>query len=96
MTRTTQLQADVPKRFYRVREICHATGLSKGKVFQALTEGRLTGIKLGGVLLIPTESLERYLGEAVPWTPEPKLNEHDTGVVSVRSSISDSERRDSS
>jgi excisionase family DNA binding protein len=58
----------VPKRFYRVREICQMTGLSKGKVFQALKEGRLQGLKLEGVLLIPVDSFEGYLAEALPWS----------------------------
>ena len=59
--------AGVEKLYFRVREICEMTGLSKPKVFQALKQGKLRGIKLDGTLLIPAESLHRYLDEAVPW-----------------------------
>ena len=54
--------------YYRVREICEMTGMSKPKVFQALKQGKLRGIKLDGTLLIPADSLKRYLDDAVPWT----------------------------
>ena len=64
----TNLQSDSSgKQFYRVREICELTGLSKSKVFQALREGKLEGRKLEGVLLIKAESVERYLRSAIPW-----------------------------
>ncbi len=59
--------ARVEKKFYRVREICEMTGLSKSKVFQALKLGKLRGIKLDGTLLIPADSLHQYLDAAVPW-----------------------------
>ena len=59
--------ATAPKRFYRVREICHMTGLSKAKVFQALKAGKIQGLKLEGTLLIPADSFHRYLDNAVPW-----------------------------
>lgn len=59
--------APIQKRFYRVREICEMTGLSKPKVFQALKEGKLEGFKLEGVLLITAESFESYLSQAIPW-----------------------------
>ena len=58
------------KKFYRVREICRLTGLSKPKVFQALHEGKLEGRKLGGVLLITAESVRSYLDSAQPWKPQ--------------------------
>jgi len=54
-------------RFYRVRQITEMTGISKGKVFQALRSGRLQGLKLDGVLLIPAESLDAWLAQAVPY-----------------------------
>jgi excisionase family DNA binding protein len=57
-----------PRRFYRVREIMAVTGVSKGKVYQALRDGRLQGLKLDGVLLIPAESFEAWIAEAVPWS----------------------------
>ena len=55
------------KRYYRVREICEMTGLSKPKVFQALKAGKLQGLKLEGTLLIPARSLDAYLESAKPW-----------------------------
>lgn len=57
------------QRFYRVRQIMEMTGISKGKVFQALRSGRLKGLKLDGVLLIPAESLDAWLAQAVPYRP---------------------------
>ena len=60
---------DVERRFYRVRQITEITGLSKGHVYQALKQGQLKGLKLDGVLLIPAESFEAWLGTAVPYQP---------------------------
>ncbi len=57
------------KRFFRVREVMELYGLSKGKVFQALKEGKLDGRKLDGVVLITVESMDRYLASATPWKP---------------------------
>ena len=62
--------ARVEKLYFRVREICEMTGVSKPKVFQALKQGKLRGIKLDGTLLIPADSLHRYLDDAVPWKPK--------------------------
>ena len=61
-----------PRRFYRVREIMALTGVSKGKVYQALRDGRLKGLKLDGVLLIPAESFETWIAEALPWETRSK------------------------
>ena len=55
------------RQFYRVRDVTEITGVSKGKVFQALKSGRLKGLKLDGVLLIPAESFEDWVGTAVPY-----------------------------
>jgi len=69
--------ARVEKLYYRVREICEMTGLSKPKVFQALKQGKLRGIKLDGTLLIPADSLQRYLDAAVPWKTKCSDTGHD-------------------
>ena len=57
----------VEKLYFRVREVCEMTGLSKSKVHQALKLGKLDGKKLDGCLLIPAASLDRYLASAIPW-----------------------------
>lgn len=50
------------KRFYRVPETVPLTGLSKGKVFQALGGGRFAAVELDGCLLIPAEYLQARSG----------------------------------
>ncbi len=65
-----KLDSSIKKQFYRVREICEMTGLSKPKIHQALTRGQLEGIKLEGTLLIPADSLKSYLDQAVPRTKD--------------------------
>ena len=61
---------NVEKCYYRVRDVMRLIGLSKPKVFQALKDRKLDGLKLDGVLLITTESVERYLHTATPWKPK--------------------------
>ncbi len=68
-SRTNPQQSPV-KRFFRVREVMALSGLSKGKVFQALNEGKLDGRKLDGALIIPVDSVNRYLDSATRWKPK--------------------------
>ena len=56
------------RRYYRVRDICEITGLSKAKVFLALKQGKLRGLKLDGTLLIPADSFQEYIDQAEPLT----------------------------
>ncbi len=72
----TDAQQAPRKRFFRVREVMELAGLSKGKIFQALKEGKLDGWKLDGVLIISVESVERYLASATPWKPNDGSNEN--------------------
>lgn len=58
---------DRPVPYYRVRELCPP--FSKPFVFTLLREGKLRGVKLGGVLLIERQSLEELLKSAEPWRP---------------------------
>lgn len=64
------MQKHTSRLYYRVRELCDLTGLSKSKVFQLLRAGKLEGVKIDGTLLITAASIERFLESAVRWKPQ--------------------------
>ena len=53
--------------FYRIRDICAMTGMSRGRVYAALRAGDLEGRKLDGTLLITVTSVDKWLDSATPW-----------------------------
>ena len=53
----------------RVRQVCETYGLTKPFVFALLKDGRLSRVKIGGVLLIPTRSIESLIADAPSWLP---------------------------
>ena len=50
---------DAKDRYYSVREVAEAVGVSVCRVHQFLAEGRLRGTKLGNVYAIPESEVER-------------------------------------
>jgi hypothetical protein len=57
------------RRYYRVRDVQTMLGTSKPWVFARIKCGDLQAVKLRGVLLITSESVEGLLGQAQPWKP---------------------------
>jgi len=49
-----------PRAAWSVSELCARFGVSKGKVFLELKEGRLKRVKFGRRTLIPVESAEAW------------------------------------
>jgi hypothetical protein len=57
-------------RHLRVRQIVERHGLSKAWIFARLADGSLRGIKIHGVVLIETESLDALFANATRWQPK--------------------------
>lgn len=57
-------------RHLRVRQIVERHGLSKAWVFGRLADGSLRAIKIRGVVLVETESLEALFANAPRWQPK--------------------------
>lgn len=49
------------KYLYRVPEAAEATGISRSKLYELMSSGRIESVKLGGLRLIPAESLEDFV-----------------------------------
>lgn len=49
-----------PRAAWSVAEFCNRFGVSKGKVFLEMKEGRLERVKLGRRTLIPVEAAEAW------------------------------------
>ena len=49
---------------YRPAEAATALGISRSRIYELITEGRLTKRKIGKVSVIPAESLKALLEEA--------------------------------
>ena len=61
---TQSRKAERPPDFYRVRQVCEITNLSKAKVFAAIRNGALKALRLDGCVLIPRAALTAYLDRA--------------------------------
>lgn len=46
----------------RVREACRLTGIGRSKLYELIASGDIKTIKVGAMTLIPTASLEHFLG----------------------------------
>jgi excisionase family DNA binding protein len=45
----------------RVREACRLTGIGRSKLYELIRAGEISTFKLGGMTLISTTELERFL-----------------------------------
>jgi excisionase family DNA binding protein len=59
---------DYPRAALRVSEACTTLGLSRSKLYEELSAGRLKAVKCGSRTLIPTASIEAWLA-ALPALP---------------------------
>ena len=57
-------------RYLRVRQIVERHGLSKAWVFGRLADGSLRAIKIRGVVLVETDSLDALFANAPRWQPK--------------------------
>jgi excisionase family DNA binding protein len=46
----------------RVRDACRMTGIGRSKLYELIASGDIRTIKVGSITLIPTASLEQFLG----------------------------------
>lgn len=46
----------------RVRDACRLTGIGRSKLYELIASGDIKTIKVGSMTLIPTASLEQFLG----------------------------------
>jgi excisionase family DNA binding protein len=58
---------------YRVNDFCHVIGLSRSKVYELISEGRLPTIKVGSRRLIPHHAAKKLIEEATA-APDRRLN----------------------
>lgn len=46
----------------RIKEACRLTGMGRSKLYLLIKEGHIESIKVGSMTLIPTRSLDAFLG----------------------------------
>ncbi|MET3473268.1 excisionase family DNA binding protein [Novosphingobium sp. 1529] len=48
----------------RIPEACRLTGIGRSKLYELITDGSIEIVKVGGMTLIPFESLKRLIADA--------------------------------
>lgn len=67
------MMLEIQERYYSMREAAQRLGLSKGRIHQFITEGRLRSERIGNILVIPESELERFAAqERKPGRPKSK------------------------
>lgn len=59
-----QVQADVPRTFWSVKEFAATLGVNVNTVYRLITDDKLAWTWVGGEKRIPNSELERLLSEA--------------------------------
>lgn len=59
-----QVQADVPREFWSVREFAATFGVNQHTIYRMCNRGELAWVPVGGEKRIPNSELERLLAEA--------------------------------
>lgn len=52
---------ETPKLAYTIAETCHASSLSRSKIYELISEGRLAARKIGSRTIIPADSLQKLI-----------------------------------
>ena len=52
---------DIPKLNYSIDEACHAGGIGRSTLCEAISAGELETLKIGKRRLVPVAALERWL-----------------------------------